>query len=328
MNMKSAVECWNEFCNTVNNFNYSNEAQYELVLTTLFRTLFGWETSNQETFHLGNHNAVRLDIALKRDDKIDIVVEVKTHDADPRNEQVAQLGSYLMLTKVRFGLLIGKKISIVYNDVRGIEEPIRLLDIEMTPDNKDGVRLVDAILCSKFGHGEKLEAYCTELIRRLNIRTQANDLVKLLVSEDGRAVVLDALKNSSLAGTYNVRAIELACERINVVENATPHVIEHVDTDKDTTVKSKSKQTNFEMLNIPIGSAIECIINNQIYTVKNGVNKIADINGNQTTPSHVASDLIGRPANGYEYFTYGGRKLTDIRREIDDTYLAPKTNEE
>lgn len=53
-------------------------------------------------------------------------------------------------------------------------------------------------------------------------------------------------------------------------------------------------------------------------------NKIIDVSGNVTTPSAVVAVLIGRPVNGYDYFTYGGRKLTDIRREIDDTYLTPK----
>lgn len=329
-----AANRWAEFCDNINTFSYSNEAQYEMALTMLFRTVFGWQASNQETLRLGNHNSVRLDIALKRGDTINIVIEVKTHDAEPRSDQIAQLGSYLKLTKVRFGLLIGKKISIVYNDVHGVDDPMRLLDIEIAPDSKDGVRLADAIMCDTFNHGEELEAFCSELTSRLNINKQADDLVSLLTAENGRKLLLDALKNSSLAGTYNVRAIEKACQRVDVVRRDTHHIIigqetginksEPNDETGAVAKKAKSTRTTFELLNIPVGSAIECVLNNREYKVADTKNKIIDVSGNVTTPSAVVAVLIGRPVNGYDYFTYGGRKLTDIRREIDDTYLTPK----
>lgn len=35
MILEDATNRWNKFCDTVNNFNYSNEAQCELVLTNL-----------------------------------------------------------------------------------------------------------------------------------------------------------------------------------------------------------------------------------------------------------------------------------------------------
>lgn len=218
--------------------------------------------------------------------------------------------------------------------MHGVDDPMRLLDIEIAPDSKDGVRLADAIICNTFNHGEELETFCSELTSRLNINKQADDLVSLLTAENGRQYLLDALKNSGLAGTYNVRAIEKACERVDVVRRDTHHVIMGQETgisknepnDEACAVvkKAKSTRTTFELLNISVGSAIECVLNNREYKVADTKNKIIDVSGNVTTPSTVARTLIGRPANGYDYFTYGGRKLSDIRCEIDDTYLTPK----
>ncbi len=68
--------------------------------------------------------------------------------------------------------------------------------------------------------------------------------------------------------------------------------------------KEKSKQTTFEMLEIPVGaelvykadSSVRCVVDNP----KNGVL----FNGNLTTVSWIAGEIEKRSVNGYERFVY------------------------
>lgn len=75
--------------------------------------------------------------------------------------------------------------------------------------------------------------------------------------------------------------------------------------------KEKSKQTTFEMLNIPIGaelvyiadSSVRCVVKNN----KNGVS----FNGKETTVSWIAGDIEKRSVNGYERFVYPASEFPD-----------------
>lgn len=51
-------------------------------------------------------------------------------------------------------------------------------------------------------------------------------------------------------------------------------------------------------------------------------NNIKDLNDGVVMPiSRMATRYLGGSKNGYEYFMYNGKKLSDIRLEFDPTYL-------
>lgn len=85
--------------------------------------------------------------------------------------------------------------------------------------------------------------------------------------------------------------------------------------------KEKSRQTTFEMLQIPVGAelvykaapSVRCIVTNE----KNGVS----YNGKETTVSWIACEIEQRSVNGYERFVYPASEfptetLWDRRRRL------------
>lgn len=79
----------------------------------------------------------------------------------------------------------------------------------------------------------------------------------------------------------------------------------------------------FEMLKIPSGSTLSATFKGKEFkaTVVDDVNKIMDLStGEITTPSGMANKYLGGSNNGWEYFRYNGRKLSEIRGEMDSGY--------
>ena len=88
--------------------------------------------------------------------------------------------------------------------------------------------------------------------------------------------------------------------------------------------KMRAGNTTFEMLRIPIGSTLTATFKGRklkFETVDNK-NMVKDLqNGKVMTISAVANDYLGGQNNGFLYFTYNGKRLSDIRAEIDNGYL-------
>lgn len=325
---------WGKFCDYVHRFTYNNESSYEMMLTVAFGMAFGWETSNQDTIPIGNHRNIRLDIALKSGNNIKIIVEVKSPDVKIGGDEVLQLGSYLKQAGVKFGLLIGNKVSLVYNDFRHSDGPIKLIDIPFDADNRDGLRLASLIDCENFGNGRELEQYCKELIGRMNIERDAKRLTKFLLSDEGRIAVLSALQNSDLTNKYNARSIDLAFSRVKIVLNdeTTPITSTSVDAMVKTnatlslTSAGKSLRTSFALLNIPVGAKLRTTFDDKEYVVHDETNKVVSPEGVINAPSYFAKRALGGARNGYDYFTYNGVKLSDICRSVDENYLNSDKN--
>ena len=85
----------------------------------------------------------------------------------------------------------------------------------------------------------------------------------------------------------------------------------------------KSERSNFEMLNIPVGSILTATFNpNLQFQTMDKKNTIKDLSDGVVMPiSRMATKYLGGSRNGYEYFTYNGKKLSDIRLEFDLAYL-------
>ena len=92
---------------------------------------------------------------------------------------------------------------------------------------------------------------------------------------------------------------------------------------EDGTVRPQSSRTTFAMLNIPVGTELEPVTEEypRIETVDD-TNQVRVIeSGEVRTISRVAVDVSGKPKNGFDCYKYNGRKMTDIRKEIDKNYL-------
>lgn len=85
----------------------------------------------------------------------------------------------------------------------------------------------------------------------------------------------------------------------------------------------KSGRSSFQMLNIPVGSILTATFNPKLqFRTMDNKNNIKDLNDGVVMPiSRMATRYLGGSKNGYEYFMYNGKKLSDIRLEFDPTYL-------
>lgn len=94
-------------------------------------------------------------------------------------------------------------------------------------------------------------------------------------------------------------------------------------TNSQSQYPQKSGRSSFQMLNIPTGSILTATFNpNLQFQTMDDKNNIKDLSDGVVMPiSRMAARYLGGSKNGYEYFTYNGKKLSDIRLEFDPTYL-------
>lgn len=86
----------------------------------------------------------------------------------------------------------------------------------------------------------------------------------------------------------------------------------------------KARNTTFEMLKIPVGSLLTAIFKGKElrFETANNENMIKDLQTGETmTISAMANKYMGGSNNGFVCFSYNGKKLSDIRAEMDDGYL-------
>jgi hypothetical protein len=83
---------------------------------------------------------------------------------------------------------------------------------------------------------------------------------------------------------------------------------------------SRRSATTFAMLGIPVGSKLHCLKDPSIIaTTADDKNQIIDMNGQKRTISNYSNEIIGSPTSGFEYFTYNGQRLIDIRNTNEQT---------
>ena len=89
------------------------------------------------------------------------------------------------------------------------------------------------------------------------------------------------------------------------------------------TIGHKASRSNFRMLGLKAGDELTATFNpNLRFRVADETNQIVDLQTGEVCPiSRMANQYLGGSRNGYEYFRYKGKKLSDIRQEFDSNYL-------
>lgn len=87
--------------------------------------------------------------------------------------------------------------------------------------------------------------------------------------------------------------------------------------------RHKSRRSNFKMLQIPVGTVLTASFdeNVSVETVDEK-NMVKDLSDGEVLPiSRAAIKYLGGSKNGYDWFMYDGKKLSEIRREEEPEYL-------
>ena len=115
------MDRWNEFSYYLSeNFKSDiDEKSYERNVVEAFRIL-GWskflgEIVVRQSFNIGSSNRITPDIIAKKEDRNQFIIEIKQPSIDLIPRYIEQLVSYMRFLRLEFGIIIGKKIQMVYD---------------------------------------------------------------------------------------------------------------------------------------------------------------------------------------------------------------------
>lgn len=93
--------------------------------------------------------------------------------------------------------------------------------------------------------------------------------------------------------------------------------------DQKMNYRHKSRISSFKLLNLPIGAKLEAVFDpNLKFEIVDIKNKIKDLQDGDIMPiSKMAQKYLGGSKNGYDWFPYNNKKLSEIRKETDPDYL-------
>lgn len=161
---------WREFCYDLIEAKANNilEDPYQKLIEQGLRQL-SWskakgEICSKQQIKIGSHNSLEPDITLKINNVPQFVIEVKKPNNKLTSNQILQLLSYMRQIKVCFGLYIGDRISLFYDD--NSEEPINVWNVELDSDDEEGWRFIDFFSRNSF-NSERLEIFCKERLKEI-----------------------------------------------------------------------------------------------------------------------------------------------------------------
>ena len=102
-----------------------------------------------------------LEPATKRPE---IVIELKRPGHNQKDEDITQLRSYMKQIYSLFGLYIGEKLEIYYNQLEEREEPVLINSIDFSVNNEEGQYLLNILFADDFNEG-KWKDYCNNFIK-------------------------------------------------------------------------------------------------------------------------------------------------------------------
>ena len=178
---------WQQLCKRLNK-KYKSEIELEGRFEDCLYFILGWSDKNvarQMMVQFG-HESKRTDLVLLDDDSVPIVViEMKSQNVPITEHEIGQLHSYMRQELIPFGLLVGERISLYYDDQKRGNKPRRVLNLSFKDiDNTDGIELANLLDKPTFSL-KRLSEFCD------NYLIEKEKLEKDL----GSKVVIDNLAN-------------------------------------------------------------------------------------------------------------------------------------
>jgi hypothetical protein len=145
------------------------------------------------------------DIVLKGND-FGIVIEMKRPDNDLNNGEEIQLFSYMRFLRHKYGLLIGKKVKVFYDDDdANNDNPLEIASFGFDDNNTEGIALgniLDKANCSN----EKLKEYAAERIKRNQTVRKLKHLKNELAAKGGEKIK-EIVKNKLIDDGYEEKDV-------------------------------------------------------------------------------------------------------------------------
>ena len=161
---------WQEICRRLSR-RYSSESELEGRFFDCLDFILNWSDNNisrQKTIQFG-HQGKYADLVLFDDDKLPIiVVEMKKQGVSITEHEIGQLYSYMRQELIPFGLLVGDKISLYYDEHERGTKAKRVLNLSFNDKkNTDGIELFKLLNKNSFSI-EGMKNFCDNYLKEKN----------------------------------------------------------------------------------------------------------------------------------------------------------------
>lgn len=199
----------------------STEMSYEKRIKLAMERL-GWKEekgniSFQERVSIGANGSVIPDAVLSHNGEREVVIELKRPTDSLGNKYNSQITSYMKQLRLDFGILIGERIQLYYdnpNDRK--EEPILIFEspFVLVDDHAESERLINLLIHDNFSV-ENLRQFCEE---KLKLKEEEEEVQKVVsqLEEAGEDMVLELLRRDLKQNTLTDEMIEKVLENIVV----------------------------------------------------------------------------------------------------------------
>lgn len=241
------MEKWNELCYILSENLPSNTSEqlFELKVVQAFEKL-GWSQFNNEivvrkSIQLGASNRIVPDLILKSKDRGNLfVVEVKKPSLEINNSTYkGQLSSFMGITRVELGIIIGNKLQLFLDGKILNKNEIVLIDeIEFKRDNEKGLKFVQ--LFSKENYDkENIKNYAQEKIQQLKEIEDFKKLKNQMLSENYSEKIINYLK-TELLNEYDEKTIDKVFKVLEVKIESKNKIVPIENYEKRRTKKYKT----------------------------------------------------------------------------------------
>lgn len=189
---------WREFCYDLIEAAKADvlEDPYQDLIEQGLRVL-NWskpkgEICPKERIKIGSHNKLEPDITLKINERSVFVIEVKRPRNKLNEDQILQLVSYMRQRRVPFGLYIGDRIALFYDD--STNEPTEVWSLNIDSEADEGWRFVDFFARGSFNE-ERLEIFCKERMNEIHTSMGLRDITGKLAEDGGDAILKEMVEH-------------------------------------------------------------------------------------------------------------------------------------
>ena len=189
---------WREFCYDLIEAAKAGilEDPYQDLIEQGLRVL-NWskpkgEICPKERIKIGSHNQLEPDITLKINERPVLVIEVKRPRNKLNEDQILQLVSYMRQCRVPFGLYIGDRIALFYDD--SVNEPTEVWNLNIDSEADEGWRFVDFFARGSFNE-ERLDIFCKERMNEIHTSMGLRDITGKLAEDGGDAILKEMVEH-------------------------------------------------------------------------------------------------------------------------------------
>ena len=245
-------DIWNEICFELSTCIQNNvlEKEYENAVCNCM-VLLGWkkyrgEIVTQYPVQAGHENKYA-DIVILQDNVEQFVIEIKRPNHILQEEDERQLFSYMRLLKhqVIFGLYIGDKIRLYYDDIASQQLPEQVFSIDIEENNPDGLKFVELFSKDSF-NVQTVTDFCKEQKMIFQKQIQIQNEIAHILSDTSGQIFKDALRGKYLSEGHSEEWVESVLNQIALTvsssakERQRTEVLLPVSTEKQSLSETKN----------------------------------------------------------------------------------------